>query len=130
MPRRLSFNFSDLFEKGYSFDYIRGDYRLNKGDAFTDNMHIEGPVATVSVSGRIGLKAKDYNMRLGVNAHVTSSLPVIATVASSFNPLVGVATWAVDKVVSSQMSKVASSTYQVTGSWDNPVWTQVSGKGP
>ena len=120
---RLSF--TDMFQNGYSFDFMKGDFKLQNGDAFTNNMRIEGSVASVTVDGRIGLRTKDYNMRLGVIAHVTSSLPMVATIASGFNPIVGVATWAVEKVVSQSASGVTTYNYQVTGPWDRPSWKQV-----
>ena len=29
IPRRLSLDFSDVFEKGYSFDYMRADFNFD-----------------------------------------------------------------------------------------------------
>ncbi|MHB1949823.1 MAG: YhdP family protein, partial [Gammaproteobacteria bacterium] len=123
IPQRLSLNFSDLTQNGYSFDSMAGDFKLQNGNAYTDNMYIDGTVASVRIAGRIGLAAKNYDMRLGINAHVTSSLPLIV---GAFNPIAGVATWAVDKIVSSQASKVTMYTYRITGTWDNPNWSQIA----
>lgn len=131
IPRRLSLNFSDLFGNGYSFDRMEGDFRLQNGNAYTDNMQIEGAVAHVSLAGRIGLAAKDFDLRLGVAAHVTSSLPMVATLALGLNPIgaaIGAGTFVVDKLISSRAAKASSYDYKITGSWDNPVW-QVIGAG-
>src|SRR5690606_7541496 len=38
IPRRLSFDFSDVFQKGYSFDSLRGDFTFKRGNAITNNM--------------------------------------------------------------------------------------------
>jgi len=123
IPRRLSLDFSDLVEKGYSFDLMKGDFTLKTGSAFTENMHFDGPVARVGINGRIGLQAKDFDIKLEVTPHVTGSLPIVAAIAGG--PVVGVATWVVDKVISHEVSRVSTYQYSVKGPWDNPVWTQL-----
>lgn len=121
IPRRLTFDFSDVFQKGYSFDSIRGDFKIRNGDLFTTNLHFEGPVAGVGINGRIGLKDKDYNFILSVTAHVTSSLPLAATLITG-NPLIGLGALAVNTMIG---SKVSTYYYSVTGSWNNPIWKSV-----
>ncbi|HEX4044492.1 MAG TPA: AsmA-like C-terminal region-containing protein, partial [Gammaproteobacteria bacterium] len=123
IPRRLTFDFSDIFQKGYSFDFIRGDFSLQRGDVFTDNLNFDGPVARVHIDGRIGLKKHDVNFVLSVTPYVTSSIPVAATLLT-MQPLVGIAAFAVDKVIGT--SKVVTHYYQVRGDWDNPSWTAIS----
>lgn len=126
LPRRLSGDFSDLFQKGYSFDTIQGDYTLANGNAYTKNMRIEGPVAKVAISGRIGYVNKDVELLISVTPYVTSSLPVVAAAVAT--PIAGVATYLLEKLVTRGVSKVVTHNYSVTGSWDNPVWNQL-GKG-
>jgi uncharacterized protein (TIGR02099 family) len=124
IPRRLSGNFKDLSE-GFNFDSVNGDFTFQNGNAETENMRIEGPIASVSIKGRIGLAAKDLNLRMGVTAHVTGSLPLVAAFAGG--PVVGIATLMVDKVVTQGMSSVTTYNYNVTGSWANPVWQKSGG---
>ncbi|MES2217929.1 MAG: YhdP family protein [Pseudomonadota bacterium] len=124
IPRHLSFNSKDS-TAGFNFDSMTGDFTFRNGSAYTENMRIEGPVAAIAIKGRIGLVAKDLDLHMGVNAHVTGSLPLVAAFAGG--PIVGVATLVVDKVVTSQMSKVTSYDYTVTNSWANPVWQKASG---
>jgi uncharacterized protein (TIGR02099 family) len=119
IPRHLSFNSKDT-AAGFNFDSMVGDFNFRNGSAFTDNMRIDGPVAGVAIKGRIGLQAKDLDLRIGVNAHVTGSLPVVAAFAGG--PIIGVAALVADKVVTSQMSNVTTYNYMVTNSWANPVW--------
>ncbi len=125
LPRRLSLHFNDLFEKGYSFDYVKGDFALQNGNAVTQNTRINGPIAGIAIVGRIGLAAKDLDLKLGVTPYVTSSLPVVAAIATA-NPVAGVATWVVDKMVTGAMSQMTTYNYSIQGSWANPVWNQVS----
>lgn len=125
IPRRLMFDFSDVFSKGYSFDSFRGDFRLEDGDAYTNNMQIEGPVAGIHIVGSIGLADKDYDLTLSITPHVTSSIPVAAGLLT-MNPLVGLGAFAVNTMIGSGVSKVTTYYYNVTGPWNNPRWKTVS----
>lgn len=116
---------TDLFQKGYSYNSMKADFRLQKGEAFTNNLYIDGKIASVALTGRIGLREKDYNLLIRITAYVSTGLPVAAAVVSAFNPIVGVAAWVADKVISSQVNKVTTYHYHITGSWENPVWTPV-----
>ncbi len=124
IPRRLSLDFSDIFQKGYSFDFLRGDYTLTNGNVFTNNMRIEGPVAKVEITGRIGLNKKDVDLVINVTPHVTSSIPVAAGLIT-VNPLIGLGALAVNSVIGSQVSKAVTYYYDVRGSWSNPSWQEV-----
>ncbi|VVC76203.1 hypothetical protein AQUSIP_15090 [Aquicella siphonis] len=128
IPRRLALDFSDVFQKGYSFDSVRGDFNVQNGDIYTKNLRFEGPVARVGINGRIGLKNKDYNFILSVTAHVTSSIPVAATLLTG-NPLIGLGALAVNTVIGSQVSSATTNYYSVTGPWNNPTWTSVKSSG-
>lgn len=128
IPRRLSLDFSDLFQKGYSFDSIRGDLTFENGNAYTSNLRFEGPVARVGINGRIGLKDKDYDFMLSVTPHLTSSVPAAAAYAAyAIQPLVGLAVLAVNTVISPQLSKATTHYYEIKGPWSNPTWNSISG---
>jgi uncharacterized protein YhdP len=128
IPRRLSLDFSDVFQKGYSFDSLRGDFVIQNGEVKTNNMRFDGPVAKIGINGSIGLKNKNYNFILAVTAHVTSSIPIAATLLTG-NPLIGLGAFAVNTVLGSKMSGVTSNYYSVTGPWDNPVWKPIRSGG-
>ena len=113
IPRRLSFDFSDIFQKGYSFDSLRGNFNLQHGNAFTTNTTFEGPVARVMISGRIGLATKDADFTLSVTPLVTSSIPVAATLIT-MNPLVGLAAFGVNTVLNAGVNQAATY-YSVDG---------------
>lgn len=128
IPRRLTFDFSDVFEKGYSFDYVRGDYTFQNGNLFTNNMRFDGPVAKVGINGRIGLKDKDYDFTLSVMPYVTSSIPVAATLLTG-QPLIGLAAMAVNTVINSGVSNATTYYYAVRGPWNNPTWNSIKVSG-
>lgn len=126
LPRRLSLDFTDLFEKGYSFDTMQGHFILEHGNAVTKDTYFDGPIARIEIKGRVGLAVKDYALILSVTPYVTGSIPIVATLAGG--PVVGAVTWLVEKVASSAVSKVTTYHYSVTGPWDNPVWAQTKAK--
>jgi uncharacterized protein (TIGR02099 family) len=123
LQRRLNLDFSDVTQKGYSFDTLKGDFTLKNGSAYTSNMQFNGPIAKVAISGRVGLAAKDFDVQLAVTPYITGSLPVVAAFAGG--PIVGVAALLVDKVVTSSVSRVMIYRFNVTGPWANPVTTPV-----
>lgn len=124
IPRRLSLDFSDLVQKGFSFDDMKGDFTVQNGDAMTRNAFLQGPIAKIDIRGRIGLAAKDYNLRMMITPYVTSSLPVAATIVGG--PIAGAVTWIGSKVLGGVVNKIAMHTYSVTGSWDSPVIVKTS----
>lgn len=121
IPRRLSFDFSDVFQKGYTFDSLRGDFNFNRGSAITNNMRFDSAVARVEIRGRIGISQKDFDLVLSVTPYVTSSIPIAATLLTG-QPAIGIAAWAVNKVIGGAVSQVVTYLYSVTGSWGHPQW--------
>lgn len=126
IPRRLSLDFSDVFQKGYSFDFIKGDFRFERGDAYTSNMRIDGPVARVDIYGRIGLARKDVDITMSVTPVAVAGLPVAAAIIGGATGPVGIAAVAVGGLLGTQISKASNYYYAVTGTWSNPTWTSIS----
>jgi len=118
LPRRLTLDFSDLLKNGFSFDIMKGSFKLIAGNAFTTNTEVNGPVAKIKVAGRIGFDKKDYDISLSVVPRLTASLPMIATVAGG--PVIGAAAWLADRVIGNEVSRVITYIYQVKGSWAAP----------
>ena len=127
LRRRLTLDFSDVFAKGFGFDSISGKLRLLDGDAYTDDLVIDGPAARIEVSGRTGLAKRDYDQLVTVIPHAQSTLPLAGAIAGG--PAVGAALLLADKLLGRQMEGLTSFTryqYTVTGSWDKPTFTPVS----
>jgi uncharacterized protein YhdP len=119
IPRRLSLDFSDLVQKGFPFDVMKGDFRMKNGQVFTDEAYLNGPIAKVTMRGRIGLAARDYDVWMMTTPYLTSSLPVAATIVGG--PIAGAAAWAGSKLLSPVVNRITTHTYRVTGSWDQPL---------
>lgn len=124
LPRRLSLDFTDLFKKGFSFNRIEGAFELDKGNAFTNSLLMEGPSARIDVSGRTGLAAQDYDQRVVVTPALASSIPLASALFGPAGIGVGAAIYLgqqVFKGVPEQLNKLLSRNYAVTGSWQHPI---------
>ncbi|CAL7964309.1 conserved hypothetical protein [Gammaproteobacteria bacterium] len=122
--RHLSLDLSDLTKKGFGFDKLESYLEIAHGNAFARKINLDGPIAGVQAKGKIGLVMQDYDIRLSVTPHITSSVPVVVTLLSVSNPigpLIGLASWVVaDKIIAPAIKKATTYTYHITGSWDNP----------
>lgn len=126
LPRRLALNFSDVFQKGYSFDRMIGDLIFRNGNIYTSNLYFDGPLARVGINGRVGLTNKDYDLIISITPHVSTTLPVAAALIG-LQPIIGLAALAVTGVI--DVSKVTTFYYSVKGPWGNPAWQSVHGQG-
>lgn len=128
LPRRILLNFSDVFGKGFGYDSIDGDFLLQTGDAYTQNLLIKGPAASIHLIGRTGLAKHDFDQALIVDPNVGSSLPVVAGLAAGLVP--GAVVFLLTEIFKKPLNKAGEVRYHLTGSWDNPVLTKVPASAP
>ncbi len=131
LPRRLSLDFSDLFSKGLSFDEISGDFTIEDGNAYTNNLAMEGPSAEIVVTGRTGLSRKDYDQLVTVTPQVSDSLPIASALFGPIGLGIGAVLFLAGEMFDSiprQIDKLLRYQYTITGSWDNPVIERINKK--
>jgi uncharacterized protein (TIGR02099 family) len=121
LPRRLTFDFGDVFGKGLAFDAITGDFNFLDGNASTDNLAIRSPAAAITITGRTGLRTKDYDLEMLAVPHVGNSLPVVGAVVGG--PIGAAAGLAMQGLLGHGINHVASLRYRITGPWDKPKMT-------
>ncbi|MFK7887101.1 MAG: YhdP family protein [Gammaproteobacteria bacterium] len=119
LPRRLSLDFRDVFQKGFAFDAIEGNFSLRGGNAFTDNLVLRGPAAQVAIVGRAGIANRDYDQTASVYANFGSSLPIAGAIAGG--PAVGAALLIFTEVFKDPLKQISRVDYQISGPWDDPV---------
>jgi len=119
LPRRLSLDFRDVFNKGFGFDQIRGRFKLNNGQMFTCNLSLEGPAAQIGVIGRAGLVDRDYDQTAVVSASFGNALPVVG--AALGGPAVAAVVLIFSQIFKKPLSEVGQVYYSIRGSWDEPV---------
>jgi uncharacterized protein (TIGR02099 family) len=123
LPRRLALDFSDLTDKGLSFDTVHGDFELRDGNAYTSNLLLRGPAAEIGIAGRTGLSARDYDQTAVVTGNLGASLPVAGALAGG--PAVGAALLLFTQVFKEPLKGIARGYYRITGPWENPVVERV-----
>ncbi|WP_440223319.1 YhdP family protein [Dokdonella sp. MW10] len=128
IPRRLSLDFSDLFKSGMSFNSIEGRFALRDGNAFAERLHINSPAADIEITGRTGLRGRDYDQQMVVTPRAGVALPVVGALAGG--PVGAAAGLVVQGLVGKQINQAARSRYQVAGTWDKPVITLLSRETP
>lgn len=118
IPRRLALDFSDFFKSGFAFNQMTGSFRIERGNAITDDFKSTAPSADILLRGRTGLKARDYDQTMEVQPKAGSMLPAIGALAGG---PAGAAVGAVAQAVLRQPLKDMTRTvYRITGSWDEP----------
>lgn len=119
LPRRLSLNFKDVTDKGFSFDSVRGDFEFKNGDAFTNNLLLSGPAAEIGIVGRTGFGKHDYDQTAVVAGDIGGSLSVASAVVGG--PVLGAAVLAFTRLFKEPLKGVTRRYHRITGPWENPV---------
>lgn len=124
IPRRVTFDFRDVFSEGFAFESITSNVKIARGILLTDNFEINGPAAFVSMAGEVSLPQETQKLTMRVVPEVGESLALAATLIGT--PVLGLSTLVVSKLLQNPLGKVVAYEYQVTGSWDNPSVTRLS----
>ena len=126
LPRRLALDFRDTFKSGFQFDEINGNFDFREGNAYTSDLSTKSPVAQIAVAGRTSFVDQDFDQKIIVTPKVSGTLPVAGGLI--FGLEVGAAIILLDKLLGDEINKASSREYHVTGSWDEPVITQIGGQ--
>ncbi len=118
LTRRISLDFSDVKDKGFSFDTINGDFKFLNGNIYTDNLRILAPSSNLLITGRTGMVAKDFDQKVIVIPEISATLPIAGAMVAG--PAGAAIAWIGQKLVGQQINKISAFTYTVQGSWDNP----------
>lgn len=119
LARRITLDFSDVSDKGFEFNEIKGDFRITRGNAYTDNLRVMAPSAKILVTGRVGLVAEDYDEKVVVVPEISATLPIAG--AAVAGPAGAAVAWVGQKLLGSQLNKVTARSYTVKGNWYDPV---------
>jgi uncharacterized protein (TIGR02099 family) len=118
LQRRLNLDFSDLFDKGHAFEQITGSVRIADGEALIERLELDGPSATISVSGKTDLLDRRFDQSVTVTPRISTGVAVASAVAGG--PLVGAAVYLADRVSGGGVDRLGRHSYEVTGPWEDP----------
>ena len=117
LPRRLSLDFRDLFSSGFAFDKIDATVKIDHGVLRSDNFEMAGPAANVTIKGETNIQKETQNLLVNVMPHISDSLSLAALAGG---PLAGAVAFLAQKILKDPLNKIASTQYQIVGTWDNP----------
>jgi uncharacterized protein (TIGR02099 family) len=118
LPRRLTLDFRDFFSKGFAFNKLEGDVRLDSGTARTDALVIDGPAAEIHISGAADLRAQTFNQTIEVLPKAGNLLTAVGAIAGG--PIGAAIGAAANAVLKKPLGQLGAKTYRVTGPWKEP----------
>jgi uncharacterized protein YhdP len=123
LPRRIGLDFSDVFSKGFKFERIDAEGRVDKGVMALKEFRMQGSAADVEMSGDVDLARETQNLRVRI-------IPGIGDTASTalvlVNPAVGVAAAIAQRVLKNPLGQIFAYEYGVTGAWTDPKVARIS----
>jgi uncharacterized protein (TIGR02099 family) len=128
LRRLLLLDFKDLFGKGMAYDSMKGVFRLGNGQATTEAFFIDSVAAKIFITGRVGLVAKDLDETVVVIPHTLATLPVAGALMGG--AAVGMAYNFAQTLMGNRTVSIASTNYEIKGSWDDPKIARIEGNLP
>ncbi|MDR2787402.1 MAG: TIGR02099 family protein [Candidatus Accumulibacter sp.] len=117
LPRRISFDFSDVFSEGLIFDAITGKMTVQNGIMRTRELRIDSPSARVLMRGEVDLAHETQRLDVTVQPQIGDTAAVGIAIAY---PAAGLATWLANRVLRNPLGMVFGYDYRITGRWNDP----------
>lgn len=118
LPRRLTLDFRDFFDKGFAFDRLHGQVRVSGGKASTDDLAIAGPAAQIGIRGTTDLRAQTFDQSIEVVPRAGNLLTAVGAIAGG--PVGAAIGAAANAVLRKPLGQLAAKSYRVTGPWKEP----------
>lgn len=124
LPRRLTLDFRDVFSEGFSFDFLRGDVKIDQGMAITNNLQMKGVNAAVLMEGSADIARETQDIKAVVIPEINAG--TAALLATVINPAVGLGTFLAQMFLRRPLIESATQEFHIDGSWADPQITKVS----
>ncbi|HEX4798713.1 MAG TPA: YhdP family protein [Burkholderiales bacterium] len=118
MQSWITLDFRELFNRGFAFDSVSCDADVANGVLTTQNFRMRGPSAQVSMEGQVDLARETQDLHARVEPSVGDS--VSAIVAVIVNPVWGLGSLIVQKILRNPLGQAFAFEYRVTGTWTEP----------
>jgi len=127
LTRRLSLDFSDMYQPGLTYDDFSGELSLGNGILKTTSpISIDSPSAILSLAGKANIVEETLDETLTATFPLTGALPIAGLLWGT--PQLAGLLYITDKLIGDQLSKVTSVQYKVEGSFNNPRMTPIKYK--
>jgi len=118
LPRRLSFDFRDIFGSGFTFDKVSANVKIDQGIMRSDDFRMEGPTALIQMRGQTDLVQETQHLYVKVTPYISDSLSLAALAGG---PAVGAAAFIAQRLLKDPINKLAQDEYEIVGTWDKPI---------
>src|SRR5690606_3433991 len=119
LVRRLELDFSDLFQRGFTFDLIRGDLDFVSGVLHTRTpLVISGPSSQLTITGEISLAAETIAADMLVRIPLSENISLLAGLLGAWP--IAVSTYLASKIFAEQLDDFTTVVYRLEGPWSNP----------
>jgi len=118
LPRRLTLDFNDVFSAGFSFDFVRGDVRIEQGVATTNNLQMKGVNAAVLMDGRADIDKETQDIKIVVVPEINAG--TASLIATVINPAIGLGTFLAQAILNRPLVESTTQEFQISGSWADP----------
>ncbi|MGN6113173.1 MAG: YhdP family protein, partial [Luteimonas sp.] len=118
LPRRLTLDFHDFFDKGFAFDRLKGLVRVADGKASSDDLEIAGPAAEIRIRGTADLRAQTFDQAIEVVPRAGNLLTAVGALAGG--PVGAAIGAAANAVLRKPLGQLTAKSYRVTGPWKEP----------
>lgn len=119
IPRRLSFNFDDLFGKGLAFDEVKAEVMIADGIARTDGFTINGPSARVQIRGSADINREVQDLQVRVFPSLSTATAIGIGLVTA-NPAIGAAALLGQKLARDPIERMLMQEFEVKGTWAAP----------
>jgi uncharacterized protein YhdP len=117
--RRLRLDLRDVTEAGLLYNVIEGSGRFDRGRYHLSELRMTAPSAKATVTGDIDLISETLNLDARVTPAIGGSLPTIAALSGLVTPVVGVAAYAISKLIPGLNQDLVTYRYKISGSLDD-----------
>ncbi len=126
LPRRLALDFRDVFTDGFSFDFVRGDVKIDQGIASTNNLQMKGVNAAVLMDGQADIAKETQKIRVVVVPEINAG--TASLIAAAINPAIGLGTFLAQVFLRGPLIEAATQEFLIDGTWVDPQVTPVKRK--
>ncbi len=127
LPRRLTLDFRDVFSEGFAFDFVRGDLRIERGVATTNNLQMKGVNAAVLMEGHANIDQETQDLRVVVVPEINAM--TASLVATAINPVIGLGSFLAQVFLRGPLIEAATQEFRVDGTWADPRVVRVARRG-
>ena len=118
LPRRIAFDFRDVFAKGFEFEHISSSGQIAGGVMAVENFRMRGSSAEVSMTGKVDLARETQDLRVRVVPSLGDSASTV--IAFAVNPLLAIPAAIAQKILKDPLGQIFAFNYTVTGGWAEP----------